>query len=584
VLLGLTALAGAFGSTAALAQNASDFQPNFDPGTSTTPTFQQPSKRVSDQPTRFGELPGSKVAPSASTPSSASVDKDKERKTSKESTDQSSDMGASAGTTGFDASNARKKKAARKAAKASERPPQLAPADAVTARAIARGPQQLYSRSIVPPVSGAVTGSTLPPVIIPLHRRPPPIVDPYAPIGIRAGTLLWFPALEVLGGYDSNPLRRQNGPGSGILKVAPELRVQSEWRRHDLKADLRGSYLAYSRTFGDVITGTALVDCGCGEFANVAVSGVPKSLDRPDFEGKVNYRHDVYGRSHADVEGRLTVGTDNPGSPNVLAGLERLPIFTRLGGSLGYTQGFNRLDITAKGGVDRIQYQPSSLTDGSTSPNDDRNYNQYSFSLRGSYELRPGVMPFVEAAVDQRIHDLSIDRNGLNRDSDSITGRIGSTFELNRQLTGEMSVGYLTRRYKDPSLRELSGLVADMSLIWLASALTTVSFTAKSASDESVVADVSGVLRRDFALQVDHAFRQWLVGTLKGGMGFDDYEASGSGSSRQDQRFFVAAAVVYKMSRDWQIKGVVRRDWPTANVNNADYTPATFLAGARGPR
>src|SRR5207249_558319 len=102
-----------------------------------------------------------------------------------------------------------------------------------------------------------------------------------------------------------------------------------------------------------------------------------------------------------------------------------------------------------------------------------------------SYELRPGVMPFVEIAADQRHHDLVTDRNGLHRDSDAVTGRVGTTFELTRQLTGEVSAGYLTRRYKDASLPVLSGLVADASLVWVASALTTVTLVAKSASDES---------------------------------------------------------------------------------------------------
>ena len=65
------------------------------------------------------------------------------------------------------------------------------------------------------------------------------------------------------------------------------------------------------------------------------------------------------GKSHADAEGRFTVGTDNPGSPNISAGLAQLPIYTRIGGSLGYTQNFNRFDVTLKGGVDRISYQDS---------------------------------------------------------------------------------------------------------------------------------------------------------------------------------------------------------------------------------
>jgi hypothetical protein len=163
-----------------------------------------------------------------------------------------------------------------------------------------------------------------------------------------------------------------------------------------------------------------------------------------------------------------------------------------------------------------------------------------------------------------------------------VTARAGSTFELTRLVTGEVSAGYLTRDYKDPSLRDLSGLVADASLIWVPTALTTVKLTAKSATDESVVADVSGALRRDFVVQVDHAFRQWLVGTFRGGTGFDTYAATGE--SRRDERFFLSAALVYKLTREMQLRAEVRRDWLKSSIPTADYTANAALIGIKWQR
>ncbi|MGZ5897110.1 MAG: outer membrane beta-barrel protein [Xanthobacteraceae bacterium] len=476
-----------------------------------------------------------------------------------------------ASTTGFDSTNARRR---RTPARAATRPPVLSAAQSATARAIAREAQQRYRYDVVPqePSVGPVTAA---PVIIPVHRRPPTVIDPFAPLGVRAGAFVLFPSVELSGGYDSNPLRLRSGePSAGTLSVTPELLVRSDWQRHALNADIRGNYLWYSRTFEDVTTATSSPSLG--------TTGVPRSLDRPSLESKVNGRLDVIGKSHADVEGRFTVGTDNPGSPNVAADLARLPIYTRVGGSLGYTQNFNRVDLTVKGGLDRISYQDSRLTDGTTSPNDDRDYQQYALSLRGSYELTPGVRPFVEVAGDERRHDLFVDRNGIRRDSDMITARAGSTFELSRIVTGEASAGYLSRKYKDPTLPEVSGLVADASLIWLPSALTTVTLTAKSASDESIVAAVSGALRRDFTVQVDHAFRLWLIGTFRGGVGFDTYASTGT--SRDDERFFLSAALVYKLTREMQVKAEVRRDWLKSNIDSADYAANVALIGIRWQR
>src|SRR5262249_54293839 len=98
---------------------------------------------------------------------------------------------SSVGTTGFDATNARKKK--KKNAPANARPPPLlSPAEAATARALQRGAPQLYRREVVLPEPG--TTAVAPLVLVPVHRRPLPDVDPYAPIGVRVGSFLWLPA------------------------------------------------------------------------------------------------------------------------------------------------------------------------------------------------------------------------------------------------------------------------------------------------------------------------------------------------------------------------------------------------------
>ena len=117
-----------------------------------------------------------------------------------------------------------------------------------------------------------------------------------------------------------------------------------------------------------------------------------------------------------NTESRYYLSTDYPGSPNLPVGFAKLPIFTTYGNTLGLTQRFNRLEVSVKGAVDRTQYQPTPLLDGSSSSNTDRDFNQYSGAVRASYEVFPGVKPFVEVGGDVRKHDLQFDRDGLQRD------------------------------------------------------------------------------------------------------------------------------------------------------------------------
>ena len=52
----------------------------------------------------------------------------------------------------------------------------------------------------------------------------------------------------------------------------------------------------------------------------------------------------------------------------------------------------------------------------------------------------------------------------------------------------------------------------------------TVKFTATSTIGESTIPNVPGVFYRDAGVQVDHAFRRWLIGTVKLGVGLDTYK------------------------------------------------------------
>jgi hypothetical protein len=388
------------------------------------------------------------------------------------------------------------------------------------------------------------------PPALAVRRRLLPAEDPFVPTGIDAGTFLLRPAVELIGGYDSNPARSAAAKSSWYAVLSPELLVNSNWSRHELSANLRGSYTDYENA---------------------------SDLNRPSLDARVNGRIDVTPLTRVDLEGRAIVGTDNPGSPNIQAGLARLPIYTTVGGSAGLGQRFNRVEVTLKGGVDRTVYQQSTFTDGSTESNADRDFDRYFGELRASYELTPGVKPFVETGADRRVHDLAIDRTGVRRDSDGRYVKAGTTFELERTLTGDIALGYVERSYEDPTLPRISGLTFDASLTWLASALTAMKLTARTTVDETLLTGVAGAFTREVALEVDHAFRRWLVASLKLSGATVDYV----GSPRADERYATAALITYKLTREVWLKGEYRHEWRHSNVPGNDYQADVVLVGAR---
>ncbi len=412
-----------------------------------------------------------------------------------------------------------------------------------------------------PPLAPAITGRV---VGQPPRKRLKVDDDPFGAVGDYAGGFLIKSAVEVSGGYDSNPGRLLVPKGAPFWVVAPEFLAVSDWERHALVADLRGSFTGYGNSLPPMADGGG-------------ISSAPTDVSRPNFVGHVDGRLDVTEHTHLTSEVRLLLSTDNPGSPNVQAGLARYPIYTTLGGTFGVDQSFNRLDVAVGGTVDRTVYQNSTLTDGSSATNDDRNFNQYGGVSRISYEVNPGVKPFVEAEGDTRVHDLQIDRSGYQRDSNGGYAKAGTSFEFTRILTGEISIGYAARNYVDPRLNRLEGLLTAASLTWNATPLTTAKFFSTTSIDETTLPGTSGVLTRLYTFEVDHDFRRWLTTIGKFTYGTQDYQ----GDSRQDKIYSIEGDAIYKMTRYLWLKGTLRRDILDSNIPLASSASTVAMVGVR---
>jgi hypothetical protein len=409
----------------------------------------------------------------------------------------------------------------------------------------------LGSASTPPP--GTPLPNTLPLGTVPHGTLPIAAGDPYEALGIKAGSFLILPAVELSAGYNTNPQHAPGGPGSAYFVVAPELHVRSDWSSNSLTADIASSYTDYQS------------------------NAFQPSLNVPYVNAKVDGTLDVTRYTQILLEGRSNISTDNPGSPNILAGLATLPIDTTLGGTLGAAEQFGRFDVSLKGTFDRSTYSSAQLTNGQTANFDDRAFDQYAGILRVGYEIDPDLKPFVELDEDSRVHDTAVDIYGEDRNSNGSSAKVGADLNLFGSLTGEIAVGYMERDYHDPTLPNIGGATLDGALIWQATALTTAKFTAASTISESVLQDVSGAFSRDFSLEVDHALRSWLIANAQIGYGHDDYVGLG----RDDNRYFAATGLTYKMNRDVQLKGELREDWLTSNVSGVAYSAASFLLTMR---
>ena len=343
-------------------------------------------------------------------------------------------------------------------------------------------------------------GPPLPEPPPPPRRRTPVEEDPWAPLGVRAGSLLLRPAIQVDAGYDSNPNQLARARrGSSVIATAGALDVASDWSRHSLTANLRGAYFAFPDEH---------------------------SADRPLGDGRADLRLDMLRDTALTFGGAYAVSTERPGSVEQPVVGDTRSIVTTVGGSAGIEQTFGRTVLALRGDIGRTDFSNVALAGGGTLSQADRNYATEGVTLRATYEVSPALRPFAEIRYDERHYDEPIDAGGVDRSSRGWLGKAGARIELSSLLAGEIAAGYGVRNYEDPTLVPLKGPVIDAQLIWTATPLTTVKLRAGTELAETAVATASGALVTSVGVELDHALRRNLI--LSTGVVFTRTEYSGA--------------------------------------------------------
>jgi hypothetical protein len=375
--------------------------------------------------------------------------------------------------------------------------------------------------------------------------------DPFAPLGLRLGSVTLKPSITTSGGYDTNPQRSAGATkGSYFGRYEGDVSVQSDWNVHELRGRLRGGYSQYF---------------------------TQSDASRPDAEGGLDLRLDATRDTRILLESRLKLDTQRPGSPDLNASVTGRPLTYAYGGSVGVTHDINRLQLSLRGSVDRYDYENAQLTSGATLSQADRNQTQYQLRLRAGYELTPGIKPFVQGEIDTRQFDQKVDSNGYERSSNGAGASVGSSFEISRQLTGEFSAGFQDRKYEDPRLKNLRGPVGDVAILWTPTPLTTVTLRGTAELGDTTIAGSSGTTARRINLEVAHALRRNLIVTGITTFGRTHYEGEGL----TEDFTSLGVRLEYKLTRTFAIRAGFTHERLTSTQPGSDYTANVSQVGLR---
>jgi hypothetical protein len=347
-------------------------------------------------------------------------------------------------------------------------------------------------------------------------------LDPYDPLGIRAGAFRIFPSTDVSLSYNDNVNATKNDTQDDFIAVfAPNIAVQSDFSRHAIGFNL---FSEVGRYFQE--TDENYWDFGI------------------DGDGRLDITRDNNLQGGFTVA-RLHDARDDPENDATVAESVRPVRYMNYDANLAYNHLFNRVTVRLTGLFDRNDYRQGA---GSANQND-RDRNIYTGLLRVGYNVSPRINTFVEGLYNIQRRDVHRDSDGRERDSHGWGARGGVDVNFTDLLFGEAFAGWRTQYFDDSQFDTESGLNFGVGLTWLPTQLTTVALTGGSDFEPTTNEDASSNFQTTIGLRVDHELlRNVLIGAQAGYVR-SDFENSGE----TDNRYDVGADVTYLINRHFSV-------------------------------
>ncbi len=387
-------------------------------------------------------------------------------------------------------------------------------------------------------------------IVAPAQPAPPPTFDdtqtPRARkrkaaaddvTGIGTGALRLYPSLEVgIVASSNGGLVEHNKKADVALRVAPALRLQSDWPRHELDA---GAKVSYQKSLAT------------GDLTSLGATGA------------AHFRLDIRRSTQADfnVSYDITEATGDGGNqPTDAANPRREHLPTA---RVSVRHDFGAWFAEAGGGASGLYAEDTKLNNGTVEKNADRAYIQPGQRLRAGLSNGALWRPFVEVSHDQRVYIKKTDRNGIKRNSHGYNSMLGLEFDDAGIWSGSIAAAYTLRDYAAAGLASAQVFGVDAHATWRPQEATSVDFNSTIGVNDDFGAGSTAVRVWTVDLALSHALTDRLK--LNGGAGLTIED----GSAGTDETYSARLGAEWQLNPFFALSGEVGSTWFDA-ANNAD--------------
>lgn len=379
----------------------------------------------------------------------------------------------------------------------------------------------------------------------------------YDPLGRGVGSFLLYPVVTArVDTTDNYRATDANRLSDTFLTLSPELRAASNWSRHRLNGRA-----FFDRSFHANLPGENVTQYGAT--ANGVVDITRQSILTADLSA-----------GHF-VESRSNLGSFRN---------SREPVaYETYHGAIGAAQNFNRLDINASIGANATNFHDVPGLDGTIIDQDFRDYRTLAGSGSVKYDIGGGLGLIVSGEANRKTYSVHPGTPGFDpltmrdRQSSGYSLQGGLAFELTSLIFGTAQLGLLERKYRDPQLRDFSGLSYNVNLLWNMTPLTTLRLRAARSVEDTSSTTVAGNIRNDFTVGVDHELYRYVI--LTGSLRYGSFTPNGVGFGGKE--YGVGASARYLVDRHWSATVNARYDSRTSDSSFLRFHAATLGVAAK---
>jgi hypothetical protein len=373
--------------------------------------------------------------------------------------------------------------------------------------------QRIFEPSSVPNLPDSDSREEVPPEDTPVKNRQQP---GYEPVGIRAGSWMFSPALISGGFYDSNVFSSNTVKRSDLAAVfEPSLRARTLWEQHGIDLKLDAQSTVYRQNSGLDQTNASLKGNAWFDIA-----------------------HDLAVLTNFQIA-HLNEGVGTLSSP---ANAVQPTPYNLLSGDVSLRKQFNRLTTSIGLRTDSYEFGTTRAQDGTIINQSSRNGQIYSVHGRADYAFSSMLGWFT--AVEGNERDIR-GTPGHSLNSQGYRALSGFTVELTNLVSAEFGAGYVQQRFVDPTIGTVEGPTYRARLTWRPTRLLDVHFNAEQLVTQTADTSSVGVLANAVQLGADYELRRNVIVSLAGGYEGDRF----FGQLRKDHVLTSEASIKYLLNR-----------------------------------